>query len=233
MYSKKKATFSFHSPLFFLFPCLLLTFYCLLANSNSFAEVIDRIVAVVNGQVITLADLKIAEAFGLYERESESVDGNPLFLILERIMSQKIVIDAARKNISIEEDELEAALNQVAEEIGSEEFQKRLEEFGFDSEGLKDYLEEKILCQKILSLRFGQGVSVNLEEIETYYKKTYVPSQEKKGLKPRPMMEILDEIELTIKQEKIKTQIADWIDNLRKQAEIEIKFNDFESIKNK
>jgi type IV secretory pathway VirB4 component len=35
------------------------------------------------------------------------------------------------------------------------------------------------------------------------------------------MMEILDEIESLIIQEKVKTQINDWIINLRKKADIQ------------
>jgi type IV secretory pathway VirB4 component len=35
------------------------------------------------------------------------------------------------------------------------------------------------------------------------------------------MMEILDEIESLIIQEKVKTQISDWIKNLRKKADIQ------------
>jgi hypothetical protein len=36
------------------------------------------------------------------------------------------------------------------------------------------------------------------------------------------MMEILDELESTIKQDKMKTQIEDWIRNLKEKSDIQI-----------
>jgi len=203
----------------------------LVFTQKSFPEVLDRVVAVVNNQVITLTDLKIADAFGLYEDILEGEDENPLFLIMERMINQKIVIDATtRENISLSEEELETALEKTTERFGPGQFQKRLEEFGLSESDLKIYLKEKILYQKILSLRFGNEVSLNLEEIENYYKKTYLPSQEKKGFQPKPMIELLDEIEFAIKEKKIRKHIIDWINNLKRQAEIEIKFDNFKNI---
>jgi len=212
---------------------LIITVFCFLLAVNSLAQTVDRIVAVVNDQVITLTDLRIAEAFRLYEDELEGEVERRLFLILERMINQKIVLDATSKDISVEREELDAGLLKVAEKLGPEEFQERLEDFGLRWEGLRVYLEEKILYQHILSRRFGLGVTVDLEEIENHYKNTYLPSQEKKGLKPRPMLEILDEMEVALKQEKIKKQIVDWINNLKEQAEIEIRLDDLNQIENR
>jgi hypothetical protein len=190
-------------------------------------------VAVVNDQVITLTDLRIVEAFSLYEDELEGEGKERLSLLLERMINQKIVIKATSEDISVEPKELEAEHRKVLEKLGSEEFQKRLEEFSLGLEDLKLYLREKIFYQRTLSRRFGQGVMVNLEEIENHYKQIYIPSLEKKGLKPRPLMDILDEIEVAIRQKKIKKQTADWIDNLKKQAEIEIKLGDLDKIEDR
>ncbi len=233
MSSKRKYdTFSFH----FLF-LRLLFIACLLAiiafcfvPVNSFSQIIERIVALVDGQVITLTDLKIVEVFGLYEDELEEKGDNRLFWLLESMVNQKIVIMATSEDFSIEEEEIETELQKVKEKLGPREFQTKLDEFGLGLEDLKDYLKEKLLYQNILSQRFGQGVVVSLQEIENHYQQVYIPSQEKKGLRPRPMMEILGEIESAIKQEKIKKQKTDWINNLKEQAEIEIRLVDSDKI---
>jgi len=233
MSSKRKYDSSFfHFPLLrilFISCSLIIAVFCFLLAANSFPQIIDRVVAVVNDQVITLTDLRIAEAFGLYEDEREGEEEKRLFWTLERMINQKIVFSATREDISVEEEELQAELRKVTEKLGSEGFQKRLEEFGLGLEDLGVYLEDKILYQNVLSRRFSLGVTVNLEEIQNHYEKTYIPYQKKKGLKPRPMMEVLDEIELAIKKEKTKKQIAVWIDNLKKKAEIEIRLDDLDN----
>ncbi len=63
---------------------------------------------------------------------------------------------------------------------------------------------------------------MSLKEIEEYYGQTYVPSQKEKGVQPKPIVDVLSEIELGIKQERIKKQVEDWLENLRKQAEIQV-----------
>jgi len=218
MSSKKKiAVSSLHIPFCFL----LLTLF----SSPLFPEVIDRIVAVVNDHIITLTDLKIADAFGLYEYEFEGDVDDLLSLILERMVNQKIVIDATKENISVGNAELEASLERIIQALGREEFQEKLDEFGLSLEELEGHFKEKIMYQKVISRRFGQEVILSLKEIETYYKEVYIPAQEERGLEPRPMTEILDEIEMAIRQEKMKRQIAEWVNNLRKQADVEIKFD--------
>lgn len=212
---------------------LLFTLFCSLFALNSSPEIVDRIVAIVNEHVITLTDLQIAYTFGLFEQEQREKAENPLLFVLQRMVDQKVVIDATKEKAPLEEFELTAALEQVTGRFNSEELQKKLEKFDLSLEDLEVYLEEKILYHKILSRRFGKDVSVNLEDIETYYKETYAPSQEKKGLKPKPMLELLDEIELRIKQDKIKVQINDWINNLKEKAEVEIRFNTLMDIKKK
>lgn len=193
---------------------LLLTVYCL-------PEIIDRIVAVVNEQVITLTDLRIAEAFGLYDEEFKERDGNSSLIILEKLIDQKLVIQLSPEEMSLKKEELDSFQKRIVEKIGSEEVKRRLEEFGLDWDELTGYIWEKVLYQKIISRKFGQRNIVSLKEIEDYYKKNYVPSQIEKGVEPQPMTELFDEIESFIIKEKIKTQVKDWINNLKKKADIQ------------
>lgn len=203
--------------------CFLFSAFCLLPSVLSSQEIIDRIMAVVNDKIITLTDVKIAEAFGLYEDEIKGDTENLHSLILEKLIDQKLVIQLTRGDISVEEEEVEAYLEKLTEKAGRDEFEKRLAQFDMDLEELSEYLREKILFQEIISRRFSQTVIVSLKEIEAYYNQNYVPSQKARGIEPKPMLELLDEMESAIKQEKIKNQVVDWIKNLKRQADIQIK----------
>ena len=195
--------------IFFLF-----TAYC-------FSETVDRIVAVVNEQVITLTDLRIVESFGLYDEEFKEKSGDLHPMILERLIDQKLVIALASEETFVENEELDSFQGKIIEKLGNDQARRKLDEFGLDWQDLRDYILEKIIYQKIISRKFGQRNIISLKEIEDYYQKSYVPSQREKGLEPKPMMELLDEIESRIIQEKIKTQISDWLKNLRKKADIQ------------
>ncbi|MGD2295823.1 MAG: hypothetical protein PVF22_08295 [Candidatus Aminicenantes bacterium] len=192
------------------------------AFAFSGSQMVDRIVAVVNEEVITLTDVRIAEAFVLYTEEIEEESEAPRALVLQKLIDQKVVIQFSGEEVVVEEVKLDEQLERITQRLGTEEAERRLAHFGLDWENLKDFLREKMAFQTIISERFSKVNPVSLKEIEDYYQSSYVPAQRKKGIEPKPMMEILDEIESGIKQEKIEAQIQDWIENLREKSDIQV-----------
>ncbi len=194
-----------------------------LKNVYGWQEVVDRIVAVVNDEVITLTDINLVKTFGLYEKPK---DGQPEDIerhILDQLINQKLVIQLINEGIILNEEEIELALSNIIQRMEPGEAERALIRFGLDWDDLKGYLHEMLLYQKIISRRFDQSVIVRLEEIEIYYEQIYIPSQRNKGLEPEPLTEMLDQIEKEIKREKIETQVHEWINNLKREANIQIK----------
>jgi len=187
-----------------------------------FGQIIDRVVAVVNDKVITLTDIKIAAAFGLYDPEGERGTGVENERILKALIDQKVVLDLAQENVSLDPSEIREEFDKAVARLGREGFQKRLDEFGLDEASIRPYLEEKRLLEKIIAMRFNQRSVVSLQEIETYYRETYVPQERSNGREPQPMVQILDKLEAGIREAKRAEQVASWIENLRSQADIHI-----------
>lgn len=204
----------------------LLSLFIGCAAVFSSEEVIDRVVAVVNEEVITLTDLKIAEAFGVYDEELENGEGNRRSRILEKLIDQKLVIQLSGEEISVADEELEEALKRMTGKLGKSEVDRKMAEFGLAWDDLKECIQGKILYQTIITQKFSKVNPVSVKEIEDYYQRTYVPVQKGKGAEPKPMMEILAEIESSIKQEKIKSQVEDWITNLKEKSDIQILIKD-------
>jgi len=198
---------------------------CSLKNVSGWQEVVDRIVAVVNDEVITLTDLNLVKTFGLYEGPKDEQTGDIQRHILDQLISQKLVIQLTSEDIILEEEEIELALSNIIQWMEPGEAERALIRFGLDWDDLKGYLHEMLLYQKIISRRFDQSVIVRLEEIEIYYEQIYIPGQRNKGLEPEPLTEMLDQIEKEIKREKIETQVHEWINNLKREANIQIKIS--------
>ncbi len=150
-------------------------------------------------------------------------------LVLQKLIDQKVVIQFSGGEGLIEEEKLDEQMERITQRLGAEEVERRLVHFGLDWENLKDFLRERIAFQTIISERFSKVNPVSLKEIEEYYQRSYVPAQREKGVEPKPMMEILDEIESGIKQEKIEAQIQDWIKNLREKSDIQIIIRELKS----
>ena len=202
---------------------LLVFAFCSLKDVSGWQEVVDRIVAVVNDEVITLTDLDLVRTFGLYESQKDEQADDVQRHILDQLINQKLVIQITSESIMLEEKEIESALSQIIQRMEPGEAEKALLRFGLDWDDLKSYLREKLLYQEIISYRFDQGIFVRLEEIEVYYEQIYIPSQRARGLEPQPLTEMLDQIEREIKREKKETQVREWVNNLKKEADIQIK----------
>lgn len=204
---------------------LFLFFLSMLIPGYGQGEVVDRIVAVVNDEVITLTDVNIIQKFGLFEDLEESQDADKQTQILSRLINQKLVIQLASERIMVSKEELEASLSDFIQKTDPDFAGTALLQFGLDWDDLKSYLREKLLFQKIVSQRFNRGVIVSIEEIERYYEQVYVPSQRGKKLSPQPMIEVLDQIEGELQREKVEDQVQEWIDNLKREANIQIKIS--------
>jgi hypothetical protein len=187
------------------------------------SNVVDCVVAVVNNQVISLYDVKVVEAFGLFDAPAVPDELGRRRFLLDRLIDQKVAIDLARGNAPVDEKKVDDERNRLLSSLGRDEAQRRLAEFGLDEDGLRPYCRERVLSDTIVADRFARSVAVSLQEIEDYYVKTYALAVAKRGELAKDMLEVLPEIEAEIKKAKIEAEVALWIKNLRQQAEIEIR----------
>jgi len=185
-------------------------------------ETVDRILALVNGQVITLTDVRVAKTFGLYEKGQGSTIHDTIEQVLQKLIDQKLVIQVTRGDASVNREEMDDYLDLVSEEMGNDKFREELDKYGMERNDLGSFAYERILFSRILSSRFDRVVLVTLEEIQGYYKTKYVPDQLDKGLEPKSMLDIFDDIETALRKEKSEEQVEEWIQNLRDKADIQI-----------
>jgi len=184
-------------------------------------EVIDRIAAVVAGEVITLSDVRINRAFNVHDVQSISDVSEDLF-ILNKLIEQKLIIQMIESDIIIPEKDLETEVRKATEKLGVVQTRRLFAMFGIGWDELKEYFREKLLFRRIIFLKFSRSAFVSLKEIEAYYNLTYVPSQKAKGLTPRSMLEIVGDIEAELRQDKIERQVKEWLGILKKEADIQI-----------
>lgn len=185
-------------------------------------EIVDGIAAVVNGDIITLTDIRIVQTFDLLGREMDRgvvYDHND---ILESMIKQKLAVQMTGEIDIIGADELSIALQRELDKLNKELLKIELERFDLKIDNLKEYLIEKILYQSVISRRFSREIFINLKEIEVYYEDRYLPEQKEKNQKPQPMMKILSEIESIVKEEKAEKQIEEWLKYLIDKADIQV-----------
>jgi peptidyl-prolyl cis-trans isomerase SurA len=169
-------------------PCLrlrlIVTFtafsLCGWAISAVQALMIDRIVARVNDDVITLSELQ-EEGLPLFERLRENYTGKELEyqvqraerefldqLILKRLQLQY----AGQIGITAAENEINAALKDVLtrNNLTQEQLTELLTREGLTLQDYKDRLREQIILARLMNQAVRSRVSVDAGEVEAYYR---------------------------------------------------------------
>jgi hypothetical protein len=195
----------------------------LLAAAAGLAQTLNCLVAIVNGDIITLYDVQVAAEFGLGHTAAGEEGTDPRLAALEALIDRKVVLDLAREARGVDQVELAAALADLRRGLGEETFAAKLGKFGLAEKDLEPYLEDRIRFERALALRFSQTIPVSLTEVERHYRDTYVPEQTRRGLAPDPLDRVADQIESTIRDERRARQMSDWVRDLRKRADIQIR----------
>jgi len=183
---------------------------------------VDRIVAVANDKIITLTDLRIAEAFDLGFALSRELPALSRQDLLNRMIDRMLVVQLAPEDMLVEEKDIQNRKREIRNMMGGPQFAEALDLFGMESGDLDRVIREEIVYRRIVSRRFSRDVVISVEEMESYYRNQYLPAQRDAGKEPRPLTEILNEIEDALKQSRIENQLQEWLESLRDKADIRI-----------
>jgi len=138
----------------------------------------NKIVAVVNEDVITQADLDIALAAVIAEyRQSYSGDELAMKIeearqeILNQMIEDRLILqEAKRYKIEVDEAEIEERLNDVRSRFTSDsDFDDALNESGITFDILKNRYREQIMMGKLVNYEVREKVVVTPTEISEYY----------------------------------------------------------------
>jgi peptidyl-prolyl cis-trans isomerase SurA len=203
------------------FPGLALAFFLggLFLPSCAIAALVDKVVAVVNDEVITLSEVE-EEATRMYQALAKESSGQALVnslaeareatlngLIDRRLISQR----AKLTNTTVTDDELAAALDTTRNRanLSPAEFKNKLERSGLTEELFKKQLREQVLQSKLVSYDVRAKIVVTEEMIRGYYNEHYSASAAQ-GSFYLLQMGFLVNPETTgpenLKEEKVKTR---------------------------
>lgn len=158
---------------------ILLAALLLFAGPARGAETLDRIVAVVNDDVITSFQLKEALAPLLAEQQER---GKPLpqekeaelrRQVLEGLIEDLLIKQRAKElGLSVSDDEVEAAIRDIQRQnkLTREELKKALQAQGMDFSRYRETLRDQILSFKVVGREVQSKTEVTNQEIRDYFR---------------------------------------------------------------
>jgi hypothetical protein len=88
-------------------------------------------------------------------------------------------------------------------------------------EQVENYVRLRLEILRFIEIRFRQGIRISSEETEAYYRDKLVP-QYAKGAQVPPLSAVAPRIEEILLEEQVNVMFDNWLDNLRKQGNVEV-----------
>jgi parvulin-like peptidyl-prolyl isomerase len=190
-------------------------------------EVIDRIVARVDTDIILLSDVRELARYQSFVDEKAESDSQ----ILDRLIDQWIVRNEAKAALFPQpsDEEVQRSLDRLKRSFSTPEaFEDRETAAGLTNEDLVRMLTRQLYLSNYLDSRFRASVQIDEKDIEEFYKTRVVPRSESRGQTPPTMDAARGFIQEALVQRAINEQADRWLKESRSRIRIE-KFLDEKS----
>ncbi|HEX5833439.1 MAG TPA: hypothetical protein VFY34_06290 [Pyrinomonadaceae bacterium] len=191
-------------------------------------QVVDKMVATVNAgartELITYSDLMWQLALQP-NTQLDNPTSEELNRALRLLIDQRLILQEAEKLPTIVPTpaEITEARAELARNFSSEPaFRGRLLRVGLTSEKVDEIIEQRLKMEKYLNFRFRNFVVISQKEIADYYNEVYVARFRSRfpGRIVPTQEQARAEIEQTLTESKIESDIDAFLDTARERAEI-------------
>ena len=182
-------------------------------------EVIDRILAVVNRELITLSDVAAAIRLGLVPAPQQGSD--PTRAVLDALIDRQLELGEANRYQPPEpaESQIQARMEAVRSRFNTPAaFAQALANSGLSEDQLMLRLREDLRIEAYLNQRFGVPRPASDQELIDYYRAHTADFSTASGV--RPFAEVREQIRARLSALQRASLVADWLTSLKRRTEI-------------
>jgi parvulin-like peptidyl-prolyl isomerase len=191
-----------------------------LAAVTSAQEIIDRIAARVDTDIILLSDVRALARYQLFADGKAESDEQ----ILDRLIDQWMVRNEAKAALFPQpsDDDVKRSLERLKRSFSSpEEFEERKKQSGLTEEDIERMLRSQLYLSNYLDSRFRASIQIAEPDIEQFYKARVVPRAESRGQTPPTLDAARGFIQEALVQRAINVQAESWLKESRARLRVE------------
>jgi len=194
------------------------------------AEVVDRIVATVNGHIILQSDWDDALRYEavLNGRTPGELSDEDRRAVLDRLIDQELLGEQMRSAYFRRASESEAAARvaearkQYPEAATEEGWQTLLAQFRLTDKDLVAHVQRQIDLMRLVDAHLRPAVQIDSQTIEAYYREKFVPQLKQSGAGAVPLADVSAKIRELLTQEKVNELLLSWLQTLRSESTVSI-----------
>lgn len=204
------------------------------SSQNAGVETLDKVIAVVNDQAILSSDLEEEMHLAVLDPgragKSELSPARALEQLISRALIEQEIRQEDARSADPSQQEVAARLNELRTELPACVRQNCRSDAGWKAfldshdltpEHVETYLRYRLQILSFIELRFRQGIRISPEDIEKYYRETLLPQYPITETPPL-LEQVSPRIQEILLQQQVTVLFGVWLENLRKQGEVEV-----------
>jgi peptidyl-prolyl cis-trans isomerase SurA len=209
---------------------LMVMLVTLLAWLPSRAEVVDRIVATVNGHIILQSDWDDALCYEalLNGRTLDQFSEDERRAVLDRLIDQELLGEQMKSALFQHASEAEAwarivdARKHYQEAATAEGWQAVLNRFRLTEKEVLAHVQQQIDLMRLVDAHLRPTVQIDNKTIEAYYRQKFVPQLKQNGAGEVALADVSGKIRELLTQEKVSELLVSWLQSLRSESKVSV-----------
>jgi peptidyl-prolyl cis-trans isomerase SurA len=191
-------------------------------------DVVDRIVANVNGHILLQSDWEEEISFEAFLNNQALNLSTPdqRKAALDRLIDQELLREQVRATESAPRDLVAARVADVRKQFPEakeeEGWQGVLDRYGLTASALEKRLSDDIELMRMVESKLRPSIQIDSRAVETYYHNEFLPKLQKTGAKDVALPEVFGRIKALLAEQKMNELISSWLVSLRSESRIEI-----------
>ena len=205
-----------------------------LVTDPASAQPLDRVIAVVNTQVILASDLDLEmRIFRLLPLGGDRKDFTPV-KALERLTTRALIeqqiLQEDPHGLEVEPKEVTDNLAELRQNLpackrrdcaSAPGWASYLATLGLTPDRVNEYWTHRMAVLRFIERRFRSGIRIAPEEIKKYYQESLLP-QYPSPLDAPPLDKVSARIQEVLLQQQVNALLNDWLKSLQDQGQVEI-----------
>jgi len=194
------------------------------------AEVVDRIVATVNGHIILQSDWDDALRYEalLNGRSLNEFTDNDRRGVLDRLIDQELLGEQMKSAAFPQATEAEAAVRvrearkQYPQAATDDGWQSLLAGFHLTEKDLLAHVRQQIDVMRLIDAHLRPEVQIDSKSIEAYYREKFVPQLKQAGSSDVALADVSGQIRELLTEEKVSALLVSWLQTLRSESKVSV-----------
>ncbi len=191
-------------------------------------DIVDRIVASVNGQIILQSDWEDSLRFQAFVdgRSPESLGADERKSALDHLIDQELLREQmhAADFQHATDDEVSSRIQEIRkqypEALTQNDWDAVLSKYGFTETNLRQHVALEIDLMRLVDFHLRPNISIDSKSIESYYNQKLLPQLRQSGAQEVPLAQVTPQIKELLTQQKVNELLVAWLQNLRSGSEI-------------